>query len=139
MERRDFLRGVGLGVGLLVTGVAAAQKLPPGVAPPPPPVPNRTARTRVLFKTPPGFPNAVSVAPEGLWIAEQKMSGSLAERYGLTAARRSARGGLAGRLERQGSEDHLHPVAQHIGHGRRRRLSVDGLGICPAARRHLAI
>jgi hypothetical protein len=34
-----------------------------------------------LFKSPPGYPNAVAAAPEGLWIGEQKLSASLAAQY----------------------------------------------------------
>ncbi|HZT38704.1 MAG TPA: hypothetical protein VFA28_12460, partial [Bryobacteraceae bacterium] len=33
----------------------------------------RKAKTTKLFKSPPGFPNAVAVTSEGLWIAEQKL------------------------------------------------------------------
>lgn len=47
------------------------------------PIPHRTATTRNLFKAPPGLPNAVAVVPEGLWIAEQKMSGPLARQYDM--------------------------------------------------------
>lgn len=35
-------------------------------------VPVRKVKTTPLFKSPEGYPNAISVAPEGLWIAEQK-------------------------------------------------------------------
>ena len=41
-------------------------------------VPSRTAKTTKLFKSPQGFPNAIAVTPEGLWIAEQKLSGAQA-------------------------------------------------------------
>jgi hypothetical protein len=41
----------------------------------------RIAKTTKLFKSPDGFPNAVAAAPEGLWIAEQKLSGSQAAQY----------------------------------------------------------
>jgi sugar lactone lactonase YvrE len=34
--------------------------------------PVRKAKTTLLFKSPEGYPNAIAVAPEGLWIAEQK-------------------------------------------------------------------
>src|ERR1700734_3365878 len=47
------------------------------------PIPRKTATTRNLFKAPPGLPNAVAVVPEGLWIAEQKMSGPLAKQYNM--------------------------------------------------------
>ena len=44
---------------------------------------SRKARTTKLFKSPPGFPNAITVTPEGLWIAEQKLSGQQAVQYHL--------------------------------------------------------
>jgi hypothetical protein len=47
------------------------------------PIPRTTATTRNLFKAPPGLPNAIAVVPEGLWIAEQKMSGPLAKQYNV--------------------------------------------------------
>src|SRR6202035_3235911 len=34
--------------------------------------PARRVKTTPLFKTPEGYPNAIAVAPDGLWIAEQK-------------------------------------------------------------------
>jgi hypothetical protein len=43
----------------------------------------RIARTTKLFKVPGGFPNGLSASPEGLWIAEQKLSGAQARSYGL--------------------------------------------------------
>ena len=43
----------------------------------------RMAKTTKLFKSPQGFPNAISVAPEGLWIGEQKLSGAQAASYHL--------------------------------------------------------
>ncbi len=47
-------------------------------------VPARMAKTTKLFKSPQGFPNAIAVAPEGLWIAEQKLSGAQAVSYRLS-------------------------------------------------------
>jgi hypothetical protein len=41
----------------------------------------RKAKTTKLFKSPPGFPNGLAVAPEGLWIGEQKLSGAQAATY----------------------------------------------------------
>ena len=35
-------------------------------------VPVRKVKTTPLFKSPEGYPNGIAVAPEGLWIAEQK-------------------------------------------------------------------
>jgi hypothetical protein len=46
-------------------------------------VPSRTAKTTKLFKSPQGFPNGIAVTPEGLWIAEQKLSGAQAATYRL--------------------------------------------------------
>lgn len=37
-----------------------------------PPIRQRTATTRKLFKCPAGYPNALSTSPSGLWIAEQR-------------------------------------------------------------------
>jgi hypothetical protein len=36
------------------------------------PLPQRTATTTKLFKSPPSYPNALAVVPEGLWVAEQR-------------------------------------------------------------------
>jgi hypothetical protein len=47
------------------------------------PVATRKAKTTKLFKSPSGFPNGVAVTPEGLWIAEQKLSGAIAAQYHL--------------------------------------------------------
>jgi len=46
-------------------------------------VPNRKAKTTKLFKAPPGFPNALAVTSEGVWIGEQKLSGAQAKAYNL--------------------------------------------------------
>lgn len=46
-------------------------------------VPTRKAKTTKLFKSPQGFPNGLSATPEGLWIAEQKLSGAQAASYKL--------------------------------------------------------
>jgi len=43
----------------------------------------RKAKTTKLFKAPDGFPNALAATPEGLWIGEQKLSGSQATSYKL--------------------------------------------------------
>ena len=42
-------------------------------------VPHRKVTTRNLFKVPHGYPNGVAIAPEGVWVAEQKAQG-----YGKT-------------------------------------------------------
>jgi hypothetical protein len=64
--RRDFLVG---SLGLVASAGLArlhAQQ------PPKREIPHRKVKTTNLFKAPPGYPNAVAIAPEGLWVAEQK-------------------------------------------------------------------
>src|SRR5215471_19756263 len=75
MTKREFLKA-GIGAGLAVAGRVAgfAQK---------PPVSSRRAKTRKLFKSPDGYPNAIAATPEGLWIGEQKESGPQATAYHL--------------------------------------------------------
>jgi len=85
IKKRDFLAAsLGIGIGAALGSNAMAQ---PAANPPEPgrrtPVPRRKASTKVLFKAPPGLPNAIAVTPEGLWIGEQKMSGPLARQYNM--------------------------------------------------------
>ncbi|MFN7925269.1 MAG: hypothetical protein U0Q16_34545 [Bryobacteraceae bacterium] len=79
MTKREFL-AAGLGSAALSSAAFAQQ-----VAKAAPPVdkPKRKAKTTKLFKTPGGFPNALAATPEGLWIAEQKLSGAQAASYKL--------------------------------------------------------
>src|SRR6266516_1211494 len=69
MNRRAFLGSVGAGV--LGTRLAGAQA-PQPAAGSGQEVPSRRVKTTPLFKSPEGYPNAIAVAPDGLWIAEQK-------------------------------------------------------------------
>jgi hypothetical protein len=79
-NRRAFLGT--LGVGVLGTGLAHAQTqssqragstfLGEGNRNAPPPVPVRKVKTTALFKSPEMYPNGIAVAPEGMWIGEQK-------------------------------------------------------------------
>ena len=77
--RRGFLATVG--AGWLGTTMANGQTPAPQqgsaflrersrTTQPPPPV--RKIKTTTLFKSPEGYPNGIAVAPEGLWICEQK-------------------------------------------------------------------
>src|SRR4051812_33378668 len=76
LNKRSFLAG-GIALGAWTPMTALAQRARE-------PVPHRTATTRPLFKAPAGsLPNAVAVVPEGVWIAEQKMSGPLAKQYNM--------------------------------------------------------
>lgn len=92
MTKREFLgTTVGAGVGIGLRRAAFAQQ---ATAASPGAVgalsagtserPSRMAKTTKLFKSPQGFPNAIAVAPEGLWIGEQKLSGAQAVAYHLT-------------------------------------------------------
>ena len=66
LTRRDFVR---------VGAAAFAQQTPAKSQRP------RLAKTTKLFRSPEGFPNGIAVTPEGLWIAEQKLSGAQAASY----------------------------------------------------------
>src|SRR5216684_8356863 len=66
--RRGFLGS--LGIGLLGSRLVDAQTPPGGQAAAG--VLVRKAKTTPIFKSPEGYPNAIAVAPDGLWIAEQK-------------------------------------------------------------------
>lgn len=80
MTKREFLAaGVGTGLALEQWSAAFAQPAPAGK--------RRMAKTTKLFKSPPGFPNGLAATPEGLWIAEQKLSGRQAADYRLPEPR----------------------------------------------------
>src|SRR5712671_7666590 len=90
MNKREFLAtSVGAGLALGAGPAAFAQQgsaIPVRAGGPPAgdrKVSTRIAKTTKLFKAPPGFPNGISVVPEGLWIAEQKLSGAGAASYHL--------------------------------------------------------
>jgi hypothetical protein len=85
MTKREFL-AVSVGAGLVLEkGWAAFAQQTASAAPRTDAqrVPSRAAKTTKLFKSPPGFPNGIAAAPEGLWIAEQKESGQQAADYHL--------------------------------------------------------
>ncbi|NDJ10111.1 MAG: hypothetical protein EBY17_02825 [Acidobacteriia bacterium] len=73
MTKREFLAGA-VGSGLLMAGASSALAQAGGVR-------VRKAKTTKLFKSPSGFPNALALSPEGLWIGEQKLSAALAAQY----------------------------------------------------------
>lgn len=80
MTKRQFLTaGLGAALAFGKERLSFAQQAPGGNRK----VPSRMAKTTKLFKSPPGSPNALAVAPEGLWIAQQKLSGAQAASYGL--------------------------------------------------------
>src|SRR4051794_16340655 len=80
MTKREFLTaGIGAGLALTKSSGAFAQQASAANRR----VSTRLAKTTRLFKSPQGFPNAIAVTPEGLWIGEQKLSGSQAAAYHL--------------------------------------------------------
>ena len=88
MTKREFLAAsAGAGLALAKAGSAFAQQAVAAAPRAAAKIPSRTAKTTKLFKTPPGFPNGIAVAPEGLWIAEQKESGAAAGEAAVHAAR----------------------------------------------------
>ena len=81
MHKRDFLAStIGLGVGLAATSAFGQGMAMKGPAPKSEAPAGRrkiargTATTTKLFKSPGMYPNALAVAPEGLWIGQQKIS-----------------------------------------------------------------
>src|ERR1700674_5985096 len=81
MSKREFLAAsIGAGMSLSAVGKAFAQEESAAGARR---VPSRKVKTTKLFKSPDGYPNAIAVTPEGLWIGEQKETGQSAARYHL--------------------------------------------------------
>ena len=80
-EQRQLL---GAGIGALAAGAAAAQTTATVTyGPQNPKIAHGMVKTTKLFQSPPGFVNALAVAPEGLWLGQQKLSGKAAESYHL--------------------------------------------------------
>jgi len=78
LTKREFLTaGIGAGLGLAAMPAALAQGRAGRK------IPTRKVKTTKLFKSPEGFPNAIAVTPEGLWIGEQKLSAQSAIAYHL--------------------------------------------------------
>jgi hypothetical protein len=72
-KRREFI-GASLGMGLLGARFASAQQPPAGQAPAGRgSMGHPKVKTTTLFKSPGMCPNGLAVAPEGLWIAQQKV------------------------------------------------------------------
>jgi len=68
-NRRNF---IGVSLGLAAARSGSAQQSAPATGRGTPSIPSRKGKITKLFKSPEGYPNAISVAPEGLWIGEQK-------------------------------------------------------------------
>ena len=84
MTKREFLAGgMATGIGLNNASAALAQQANAAAKSGAKRPPTRIAKTTKLFKCPSGFPNGVAATSEGLWIAEQKLSGTQAASYHL--------------------------------------------------------
>ena len=86
VERRQLL-GMTLAtagsVAFATVSARAQSKKPVTYGPQRPDIPHGMVKTTRLFKSPPGFANALAIAPEGLWIGQQKLSGRAAQQYHL--------------------------------------------------------
>jgi sugar lactone lactonase YvrE len=80
-NKRDFITAA-----LALAASSAANAQTParrnGMAPPRK-IERGMMKTTRMFKSPPGYANGLAVSPEGLWIAEQKLSGQTANNYGV--------------------------------------------------------
>jgi len=83
IDKRKFLAALAA-VGAS-TGLAAAQPAKKQVSygPQRREIPHGMVKTTKLFKAPPGYVNALALAPEGIWLGQQKLSGKAAESYHL--------------------------------------------------------
>lgn len=87
MRKRDFLAaGLGLGAGLAASTLLAQAQAPAagGGGRGRGAVKAVRARTTRMFRSPGLYPNGLAVAPEGLWIGQQKVSPSVARDWGMT-------------------------------------------------------
>src|SRR2546423_300532 len=85
LNKREFVTGT---MAAAVATVAHAQAGMPAdkkisYGPQKPDIPHGMVKTTKLFQAPPGFVNALAVAPEGLWLGQQKLSGKSARSYHL--------------------------------------------------------
>jgi len=84
VNKRQFLAGVAALAASSDLAVAQAAKKPRVTyGPQRRTIPHGLVKTTKLFKAPPGYVNALAVAPEGLWLGQQKLSGKSAESYHL--------------------------------------------------------
>jgi hypothetical protein len=70
-------------VAFAAISARAQSKKPVTYGPQRPDIPHGMVKTTKLFQSPPGFANALAIAPEGLWIGQQKLSGRAAQQYHL--------------------------------------------------------
>ena len=83
VNKREFLAGVAaLAASTDLAGAQPAKK-PVTYGPQRKTTPHGMVKTTKLFKAPPGYVNALALAPEGIWLGQQKLSGKAAESYHL--------------------------------------------------------
>src|SRR6187549_631676 len=82
LNKREFVTGA-MAAALAASAAQAQQAAPANGLNPPRKIPHGMMKTTRMFKYPQGYGNGLAVAPEGLWIAQQKLSGDGAKRYGL--------------------------------------------------------
>ena len=83
LNKRNFMTmAAGMTAGAAAAALAQTQAPANGLNPARK-IPHGMMKTTRMFKYPKGYGNGLAVAPEGLWIAEQKMTGDSARRYGL--------------------------------------------------------
>jgi hypothetical protein len=83
MDKRQFIGSALLGIGGVATGAAAQTTAAVTYGPRRPDISKGRVKTTKLFKSPPGYVNALAAAPEGLWLGQQKLSGGAAASYHL--------------------------------------------------------
>ena len=81
INKRSFMGMAGM--GLAATAAAAQTTATVTYGPVKSNVARGMVKTTKLFKAPPGYVNALAVAPEGLWLGQQKLSGKAAASYHL--------------------------------------------------------
>src|SRR5579883_3345243 len=85
LNKRGFLTATlaaGMTTGAATAALAQEPKPANGLNPPRK-IPHGMMKTTRMFKYPKGYGNGLAVAPEGLWITEQKLTGDSARRYGV--------------------------------------------------------
>ncbi len=80
LNKRDFITAA---IALAASSAANAQAPARDTRTPQRKIARGMMKTTRMFKSPPGFSNGMAVTSEGLWLAQQKVSGESAKRYGL--------------------------------------------------------
>jgi hypothetical protein len=88
-SKREFLTGAGLALAAAAASPAFAQQAKKQAAADAEegggrkPLPQRKAKTTQLFKAPGVWPNALASSPQGLWVAQQHLTGGEAKGAGV--------------------------------------------------------